>query len=175
MTAEHILLYAVAETHLWELEEPPIIHADGRWEGKNRTGIPVAVCLVYFAVKGVHYEENEQLLECVLGDAERLANWREVLILGDFNGHISKLDGYTDANGILLTQLAEQLQLEFHNTASCCDGQTTWCAQGSGTSIDYALASYGLAKALRLLHIDKEGMHSIGSDHNRLRLYFSKA
>ncbi|KAH7967962.1 hypothetical protein HPB52_004403 [Rhipicephalus sanguineus] len=100
MTAEHILLYAVAETHLSELEEPPI-HADWRWEGKNRAGhgrkgggvgflwrreqkwqredrgcadhlwmtgdlmgIPVAVCVVYLAVNGVHYEENERLLEC---------------------------------------------------------------------------------------------------------------
>ncbi|KAH7942821.1 hypothetical protein HPB52_001603 [Rhipicephalus sanguineus] len=99
MTAEHILLYAVAETHLRELEEPPI-HADWRWEGKNRAGhgrkgggvgflwrreqkwqredrdcadhlwmtgdlmgIPVPVCVVYFAVKGVHYEEYERLLD----------------------------------------------------------------------------------------------------------------
>ncbi|KAH7972898.1 hypothetical protein HPB52_018512 [Rhipicephalus sanguineus] len=211
MTAEHILLCAVAETHLRELEEPPI-HADWRWEGKNRAGhgrkgggvgflwrreqewqredrgcadhlwmtgdlmgIPVAVCVVYLTVKGVHYEENERLLECVLGDAERLAGCREVLILGDFNGHISELDGYTDANGKLLTQLAERLQLEILNAASRCEGQTTWCARGSGTSIDYALASDGLVKALRRLHIDEEGMHSIGSDHNRLRLDFSKA
>ncbi|KAH7982429.1 hypothetical protein HPB52_005000 [Rhipicephalus sanguineus] len=37
------------------------------------------------------------------------------LVLGDFNGHISELDGYTDANGSLLMQLAERLQLDIAN------------------------------------------------------------
>ncbi|KAL3179611.1 hypothetical protein MRX96_037991 [Rhipicephalus microplus] len=133
MTAENMLLYGVAETHLRELEKPPI-HPEWRWEGKNRAGhgrkaggvgflwrreqqwqredrdcadhmwmtgdligIPSVVCVVYMAVQGAHYAENERLL-CVFEDAERLAGCREVLILGDCNGHISELDGYTDAN-----------------------------------------------------------------------------
>ncbi|KAH8037978.1 hypothetical protein HPB51_020259 [Rhipicephalus microplus] len=37
MTAEHMMIYAVAETHLRKLEEPPI-HPEWRWEGKNRAG-----------------------------------------------------------------------------------------------------------------------------------------
>ncbi|KAH8029092.1 hypothetical protein HPB51_022656 [Rhipicephalus microplus] len=37
MTAENMLLYGVAETHLRELEKPPI-HPEWRWEGKNRAG-----------------------------------------------------------------------------------------------------------------------------------------
>ncbi|KAH8023139.1 hypothetical protein HPB51_011253 [Rhipicephalus microplus] len=124
MTTEHILLNAVAETHLRGLKEAPI-HADGRWEGKNGTG---------------HGRKGEGV--GFLWRREQ--KWEEVLVLGDFNGHISELNGYTDANGKLLTQLAEQLQLEILNSASCCEGQTTWCAQGSSTFIDYALASDGL-------------------------------
>ncbi|KAH8029907.1 hypothetical protein HPB51_005209 [Rhipicephalus microplus] len=57
------------------------------------------------AADGAHNVENERLLECVLEDMERLAGCREVPILGDFNGHISELDGYTDVNGKLLIQL----------------------------------------------------------------------
>ncbi|KAL3188226.1 hypothetical protein MRX96_023972 [Rhipicephalus microplus] len=106
---------------------------------------------------------------------ERLAGCREVPILGDFNGHISELDGYTDVNGKLLIQLSERLQLEILNNIPCCEGQTTWSARGSATPIDYALASDGLVKVLQRLHIDQEATHSIGSDHNRLRLDLSKA
>ncbi|KAL3196344.1 hypothetical protein MRX96_001679 [Rhipicephalus microplus] len=116
-------------------------------------GTTVVVCVVYFAAKGVHYDKNERLLECVLGDAERLTGCRKMFILGDLKGHIYEVDGYTDANGRLLSQLAEQIQLDFLNTSSRWEGQRTWCARGSGTSIDYYLASEGLGKALRRLHI----------------------
>ncbi|KAH7967192.1 hypothetical protein HPB49_023428 [Dermacentor silvarum] len=34
--------------------------------------------------------------------------------------------------------MAEDLQLEIANLGSCWDGQATWCARGSCTSIDYA-------------------------------------
>ncbi|KAH8039475.1 hypothetical protein HPB51_007377 [Rhipicephalus microplus] len=72
-------------------------------------------------------------------------------------------------------QAAERLQLEILNNIPRCEGQTTWCARGSATSIDYALASDGLVKVLQRLHIDEEGTLSIGSDPNRLRLDFFKA
>ncbi|KAH8009899.1 hypothetical protein HPB51_021697 [Rhipicephalus microplus] len=146
------------------------------WMTGDLMGIPSAVCVVYMAVPGAHYVKNERLLECVFEHAECLAGCREVLILGVFNGHISELDRYTDANGKLLSQLSERLQLEIFNNIPRCEGQTTtWCARKSATSIDYALASDGLVKALQRLHIDAEGTHRIGSDHNRLRLDFSQA
>ncbi|KAL3245618.1 hypothetical protein MRX96_046835 [Rhipicephalus microplus] len=132
------------------------------WMTSGLMGIPSAVCVVYMAVQGAHYAENERLLECVLEDAECLAGCREVLILGDFNGHISELDGYTDANGKVLIRLSERLQLKILNNISRCEAQTTWFARGSATSIDYALASNELAKVLQRLHIDEEGAHSIG-------------
>ncbi|KAH8034602.1 hypothetical protein HPB51_025822 [Rhipicephalus microplus] len=111
----------------------------------------------------------------VLGDAERLASWREVLILGGCNGHISELDDYTDANGKLLTTLAEHLQLEILHTTSCCEGQTTGVLGEVARLWFYALASDELVKALRRLNVDEERILSFGSDHNRIRLDFSKA
>ncbi|KAH6941007.1 hypothetical protein HPB50_011999 [Hyalomma asiaticum] len=72
------------------------------------------------AVSGTRLEANEALIECVYQDSECMASDREILILGDFNGHISELDGYTDANGNLLLQLAERLQLNIANLDPRC-------------------------------------------------------
>ncbi|KAM7298924.1 uncharacterized protein ISCGN_019491 [Ixodes scapularis] len=95
--------------------------------------------------------------------------------MGDFNGHLSELDGWEDSNGRRLLWLAEELQLEVLNLRSTCEGQFTWCARGSKTCIDYALASHRLGKSIARVLIDEGGEHSLGSDHNRLRLDFSKA
>ncbi|KAH8028122.1 hypothetical protein HPB51_013169 [Rhipicephalus microplus] len=127
--------------------------ADHMWMKGDMMGILSAVCVVYMAVQGAHYAENEWLLECVLEDVERLAGCREVLILGDFNYHISELDGYTDVNGKLIIQLSENVQLEILNNSPRCEGQTTCWARRSATSIDYALASDGLVKSFSDIHI----------------------
>ncbi|KAH6940976.1 hypothetical protein HPB50_011540 [Hyalomma asiaticum] len=126
------------------------------------------------AVSGTRLEANEALIECVCQDSECMASDREILILGDFNGHISELDGYTDANGNLLLRLAERLQLNIANLDPRCEGKYTWCARGSATSIDYVLVSHRLTRLLNSLHIDEEGNYSAGSDHNRMRIDFSR-
>ncbi|KAH6945790.1 hypothetical protein HPB50_009948 [Hyalomma asiaticum] len=194
---------ALTETHLRDLEEPPT-HKDWCWVGNNRSGsnrkgggvgflwrrdtqwqgvgrncmdhmwltgdimgTSVAVCVIYMAVSGTRLEANEALIECVASD-------REILILGDFNGHISELDGYTDPNGNLLLWLAERLQLNIANLDPRCEGKYTGCARGSATSIDYVLVSHRLTRLLNSLHIDEEGNYSAGSDHNRMRIDFSR-
>lgn len=206
---EHLSLYAVVETHLRDLEEPPI-DADWCWAGGNRIGtsrkgggvgllwrrelqwrfesgehtdylwgigdimgVPTALCVVYLSVGSSRVKENENLVACLRKDAQRWARDREVIVVGDFNGHISELDGYTDANGALLMQLADDLNLSIANLDPRCEGQVTWCARSSKTSIDYALVSPRLNSLLRCIHIDEEGAFSLGSDHNRLRLDFS--
>ncbi|KAH6925625.1 hypothetical protein HPB50_008073 [Hyalomma asiaticum] len=125
-------------------------------------------------VSGTRLEANEALIECVCQDSECVASDREILILGDFNGHISELDEYTDANGKLLLRLAERLQLNIANLDPRCEGKYTWCARGSATSIDYVLVSHRLTRLLNSLHIDEEGNYSAGSDHNRMRIDFSR-
>ncbi|KAH7981902.1 hypothetical protein HPB52_001750 [Rhipicephalus sanguineus] len=83
-----------------------------------------------------------------------------------------ELDGYTDHNGRLLLEMTQELSLEIANLRADCEGTYTWCARGLSSCIDYALVSPGLGKSLRNVHIDEEGRHSLGSDHNRLRLQF---
>lgn len=205
---ERVSLYAIAETHLRDLEEPPL-HPDWSWAGSNRSNTSrkgggvgflwhrersweplngacenhkwvtgrihnaeVIACVVYLGVSHEHYSENVGIARCIREDIQRWGRDKEVLLLGDFNGHIQELDGYLDHNGGLMQALAEDLELEVVNLRADCEGTITWCARGSSTSIDYALISPGLSKMLHTAHIDEEGRYSLGSDHNRIKLEF---
>ncbi|KAH8034793.1 hypothetical protein HPB51_002207 [Rhipicephalus microplus] len=118
------------------------------------------------------HEGNVRLIGCVREDARRLQADNELIVIGDFNGHLSELDGHLDANGKLLLQLAEDLDLIIMNLEPQWEGQFTWCARGSATNIDYALVSLRLHAMLQRCGVGEEGKYSLGSDHNRLRLDF---
>ncbi|KAM7313853.1 hypothetical protein ISCGN_003640 [Ixodes scapularis] len=210
LESEGMAIFGVAETHLRDLEEPPVRpgwHWAGcnRQEGQRRGGgvgvlwrdttvwlrtldecrdhiwvegellqTQVSVCIVYLSVGSARDEENEATIACVTKDIKALEKGRNILIMGDFNGHLHELDGWEDANGRRLLNLADEFQLELVNLRASCKGQYTWCARGSRTCIDYALVSSRLGKSLVGVSIDEEGEHSVGSDHNCLRLDFSK-
>ncbi|KAH7961739.1 hypothetical protein HPB52_011845 [Rhipicephalus sanguineus] len=65
------------------------------------------------------------------------------------------------------------MELVVANLEPRCYGQVTWCARGSATCIDYALVSAGLHSLFRQMDIDEKGIHSLGSDHNRLLIEFN--
>ncbi|KAH8028352.1 hypothetical protein HPB51_016175 [Rhipicephalus microplus] len=142
-----------------------------KWVTGNVLGVNTAVCVVYLSLQGLH-EGNVRLIGCVCEDARRLQADNELIVIGDFNGHLSELDGHLDANGKLLLQLSEDLDLVIMNLESQWEGQFTWCARGSATNIDYALVSLRLHAMLQSCGVDEEGKYSLGSDHNRLRLDF---
>ncbi|KAH7942051.1 hypothetical protein HPB49_020103 [Dermacentor silvarum] len=208
MEEEGITLYGVAETHLRDLERPPV-NPLWNWAGCNRESTsrkgggvgflwregstwtpledscvehtwlsgyihatPVLACVVYLGVSSNQHSENTNVVRCIRHDIERWGHSREVLILGDFNGHIQELDGYTDHNGKLVLEMAQELSLEIANLRADCEGTCTWCARGQSSCIDYALVSQNLGKTLQDIHIYEEGRYSLGSDHNRIRLQF---
>ncbi|KAH6933398.1 hypothetical protein HPB50_014507 [Hyalomma asiaticum] len=209
LNMENISLYGVAETHLRELEEPPV-DTEWQWAGCNRTGdcrkgggvgvlwrnnaawVPmkgpcdehiwvtgsilgesVLFGEVYLTVASGPHDGNDKVLQCIVEDVKRWGADREVLLMGDFNGHIPATDGYLDYNGKLLLRCAEQLSLEIVNLRTDCEGCFTWCARSSCSTIDYALATAKLAARIAQVHIDEDGQFSLGSDHNRIRLSFS--
>ncbi|KAM7306105.1 receptor-type tyrosine-protein phosphatase N2 [Ixodes scapularis] len=164
-----------------------LCHSSASWQRENKTcqdhiwvtgellQYPVAVCVVYLAVGNSREDENQASVTCIASDAKTPGVGKNILIMGDFNGHLGELDGWEGSNGRRLLWLAEELQLEVLNLRSTCEGQFTWCARGSKTCIDYALASHRLGKSIARVLIDEGGEDSLGSDHNRLRLDFSKA
>ncbi|KAH7964512.1 hypothetical protein HPB51_027250 [Rhipicephalus microplus] len=174
---EEFSLYAVAETPLRDLEEPPI-QLDWHWTGQNKSGQSrkgggVGV----FWRHDLHWQRLDGECRdhmCVTGNvlAVNTAADNELIVIGDFNGHTSELDWHLDANGKLLLQLAEDLDLVIMNPEPQWEGQLTWCDRGSATNIDYALVSLRLHAMLQRCGVDEEGKYSLGSDHNRLRLDF---
>ncbi|KAH6947369.1 hypothetical protein HPB50_018522 [Hyalomma asiaticum] len=137
ISSEAVTLYAVAETHLRNLEEPPV-HSGWQWAGFNRTGeyrkgggvgvlwcnssawvpmagpceehlwvsgsivgIPVLVGVVCLTATRGHHEGNDRVMQCIIEDVQQWTPQYEILLLGDFNGHIQCIDGYQDRNGEL--------------------------------------------------------------------------
>lgn len=125
------------------------------------------------AVIGTKGVVNPKLRDCVIQDAGFHVDGREILIVGDFSGHIEDLDGHEDTNGKMLLSMADQLMMAVVNLWGSCEGQFTWSARGRRSCIDYVLISPGLGRRIRCIHIDEDGQCSIGSDHNHIRLDFS--
>ncbi|KAH7958582.1 hypothetical protein HPB49_003068 [Dermacentor silvarum] len=168
-------VYAVAETHLLGIEEPPI-HPQWHWAGTNRgpsgrKGGGIGV--LWRAVDRGHNVGNMHIMHCIREDVSRWATGKEVLLLGDFNGHIQPLDGFQDRNGELLLQTAQDLSLEGLNLRPDCEGEFTWCARASRSCIDYVLASHKLAQRVQHVHIDESGQFSASSDNNRIKVTFT--
>ncbi|KAH6939744.1 hypothetical protein HPB50_021373 [Hyalomma asiaticum] len=70
---------------------------------------------------------------------------RDIMLLGDFNGHIQSLDGFQDRNGDLLIETAQVVLLEGLNFRPDCKREFTWCARTRCSCMDYALAAHKLA------------------------------
>ncbi|KAH7932191.1 hypothetical protein HPB52_024832 [Rhipicephalus sanguineus] len=155
-----------------KLDSPCVEHM---WVEGYLQGLPVLVGVVYFAVSAGADAGNSSMAQCIREDVARWASHREVLIMGDFNGHLQALDGFQDTNGELLLTLARTLALEVLNLRPECEGQYTWSARNSRSCIDYVLATPALARRLTHMNIDENGEFSIGSDHNRIKLSFSRS
>ncbi|KAH7967448.1 hypothetical protein HPB49_024871 [Dermacentor silvarum] len=120
---------------------------------------------VYLSVDRGQNVENQGIIQCIAEDVGRWRSNREVLVMGDFNGHVQLIDHVQDHNGGLMLQLVERLSLEVANLRPDCIGETTWSARNSRSCIDYALTSPKLTAHMTRVHVDKSGQFSLGSDH----------
>ncbi|KAH6927337.1 hypothetical protein HPB50_001877 [Hyalomma asiaticum] len=195
LETENMSLYAVAETHLLGLEEPGSRKGgigalwrngiDGNWkklegsckEHMSMTGgimdMPMLVAVLYFSVDPGQTAENRCIAQCIAEDIQRWGFNREVLIRGDFNGHVQSIDGFQDHNVELMLQLADTFSLEVANLRPDCIDETAWSARNSRSCINYILTSPILAAHLSRVHVDESGRYSLSSDHNRIALTFS--
>ncbi|KAH6940600.1 hypothetical protein HPB50_003000 [Hyalomma asiaticum] len=139
-------LYRCAIYFMALIEEIDIVHDCSPFEGSSvqhlvQKGVPVRNIIHDDRQCGAaRLEANEALIECVCQDS--VTSNREILIL-DFNEHISELDGYTDANGNLMLQLAERLRLNIANLDPRCEGNLKY----GTTGIDKNRKGPGLAYA----------------------------
>ncbi|KAH7947161.1 hypothetical protein HPB52_007928 [Rhipicephalus sanguineus] len=137
------------------------------WVSGDILGIPVLLRVVYHAVDLGHNEGNVHIRCCIKDDARRWTTEKEVLLVGDFNGHIQPLDGFQNPNSDLLLYTVQELSMEVLNLRPDCEDEFTWCS-----CIDYALVSHKLLLRVQHVHIDEAGKLSVSSDQNRIKVTF---
>jgi exonuclease III len=157
-----------------------MLQAEKLWLVVNSGQCETAVCVVYMATEVPSAEEWNDLLEQELhADIQyHLDAHREILVVGDFNGHIAmpagKLSGVYEAsnrNGKRIESLTHSHNLTIlNNHQDKCKGKWTWCRGAQRSIVDYALASRNIALRTQSLIIDEEGQWDLGSDHNWLVL-----
>lgn len=142
------------------------------WLAGCLSGQKTAVAVVYMWCGQADRAQNERLWGCLREDIRCLETEHQVLLLGDFNGHLEDLGGVTDRNGQELLDTMDRHQLVLANLQHNCEGQVTWSSGDRSSAIDFAVMSPGLYEKLERLVIDEGGSRSLGSDHNRLLLMF---
>ncbi|KAH9377410.1 hypothetical protein HPB48_016787 [Haemaphysalis longicornis] len=105
--------------------------SEHKWVTGDILVLPVLLGVAYLAVDRDHNMGN-----CIREDVDRWVADKEVLLLGDFNGHIQPLDGLQDPNGDLMLQAAQELSLEVLNLRPDCEGEFMWCARSSRSCIE---------------------------------------
>lgn len=73
------------------------------WISGELLGMPVLVGVVYLSVARAEDTENCYTIECIKRYVIRWVIGKQVLLMGDFNGHIQPLYGYQDVNGYLVS------------------------------------------------------------------------
>ena len=94
---------------------------------------------------------------------------REVVLVGDFNGHIRELDGEENGNGKIMKDLALALQLRVGNLECENMGGKTWRRGQSSYVLDYALWNDCFGDRVSNGVIKEEG-YGVESDHRYVEI-----
>ena len=94
---------------------------------------------------------------------------KEILIMGDMNGHIGKLGEKIDKNGDSLINFAKENDLEIGNITKAA-GKITWRRIGrkEKSAIDYILYDKKCGQKFKEIVIDENKEIDINTDHNMI-------
>jgi hypothetical protein len=160
---------------------------DKTWCIMQKDDRKLAIGTVYMGVEGPKYEEgNKQLMQNLNEDITQLQNeGLQILILGDFNAHIFKIEKEalnklnditssphpTNKNGQRLIDLTENNDLEIMNSNRVTTGRWTWMRKNQKSIIDYVLASSGVQEEIINMTIDeKSKIFVYPHDHSWIEL-----
>ena len=141
--------------------------AEHLWLKDTVAGEQTLLGFVYLWTGSNVKEENRRMIN-------EQGEEHEIIIVGDMNAHIEDLDGYTDSTGNMLLDMCERHDLVLVNTSEKCEGLITWETGRSHSTIDYALMSHRMYNKLENMEIDEEGSRSLGSDHKRIKMSFTR-
>ena len=95
----------------------------------------------------------------------------DIMILGDFNGHVGFL-GKQDKNnnGELILKIINEQDLLMMNIDAKCTGEITWEQGSSKSVIDYVLVSHSMYDKIEIMRIDDKWEILKLSDHNLINI-----
>ena len=94
-------------------------------------------------------------------------NSEGLIILGDFNAHLERLDGRkTDENGRMVLEWIDSWDLILLNGDEKCKGTYTWIRGNSKTAIDMVMVIRRMYEVCEEMIIDEDKEEIQFSDHN---------
>lgn len=137
----------------------------------------IAVCTIYMRAEGSKDQSlNEGLVEQIITEMVELQEAKyNIILVGDFNGHIEKDKNgewkNKNKNGAFLLQIVKAGALHIVNDSSKCSGKWTWMKRNQKSQIDFFLVDQELIPLISQMTIDESGEKwSVGSDHNFMTL-----
>ena len=133
--------------------------------GEGDEGKDITVIVAYMSIeRGIREREiNIKKYEAVKRTIRECSG--EIVVMGDFNGHIGLLGERINMNGQLLLDFSEETNLEIINMTRL-DGKATWKGRdGVRSAIDYFLGNNIVSRRVERLWVDEEGEIEIKSDH----------
>ena len=165
----------------WERanEEEPR-QTEHQWLTVHGKNTELAIGLVYMGLNK-YQEGNDELEQAISEDIAQLQEeGKQILLIGDFNAHISERDGgvqgqtdstVTDRNGFRVLQLMEKHNLAMMNKNKKCEGKWTRMKGQEKSVIDFALGSEDCVQIMTRMKIDDGGEGiADSSDHNWIEL-----
>ena len=129
------------------------------------------IIVAYMTVEGPLAKENSEKYR-ILGDLLNIFKERDVVIMGDMNGHTGILGEKTNTNGIRLLEFAEASEVEILNHT--LQGGVTWRDRFFESAIDYILCNHWARERIWDMHIDEDetGIFDLNTDHNVLSISY---
>jgi hypothetical protein len=174
------------KAHVWyDPSGEDHLAAEKMWVLIEGVDYELALGLVYMATEGASTEEwNDTLEEELQSDIQtHIDARREILLIGDFNGHVATdsgllhgLYGSSNRNGRRVVGLATHNDLHLlNNFQDKCTGQWTWCRGQHRSVVDYVLASNIVMQDLKSMEVDEGGKWEVGTDHNWITLEWQRS
>ena len=128
------------------------------------------IILVYMSVND--RERNDQLSKEIDNGIIKYQNReREIVLLGDFNGHVGYLGKHTtNKNGDRVLQLMERHNMILLNDDPDCKGLITWQQGEKESVIDFCLMNEKMYKRYIRMNIDDQREIINTSDHNLMTI-----
>ena len=140
----------------------------------------IAICTIYAATEGkeINHEWNRTLMQMLSAEITyQESQEKDILIMGDFNAHLSEEDGgtktndtpnkiITNQNGRIMKSFVEENNLTIWNREKICEGTWTRMRRTEKSIIDYITSSDGIREKMLKIEIDDKRKWSTTSDHN---------